>query len=1021
MHFDLIARVLPTKAQGGRTIGTGYPITKDLVLTARHVVLFEGRDPNVPISIEWPDLKDNTGKLCSSIVSEIIEFGEQYDIALLKCDIPPKAHNSLPYLTQQFPKAHEKWESLGYPRIGKDEGVRNKVSVLGKFHPSDNTHQIQLTSESDAIEKEGWCGISGAPVFNGNTLYAVISKTPTERKECFTAVLIPWLINNLPTFSSAIGFSEKKALPPSLSINVDHLPRPTTALIDRTTKLKQLTKTFTNPNKKLAIIVADGGIGKSALTDEWLRKIEKENYYGKEYVFGWSFYAQGTHTLFTNSQEFFNQVLTFLGISEIPTNENKKARILVQCLREKPCLLILDGLEALQHGKDGELQDTVLKEFIHCFRCAEVKSFVLISSRQAIFEVTGLNQWHQEHYQTIDLTTLSPGVGATLLKKLRVTGKRKDHLAISRDLNGHALSLVLIGHLLREHYNGDPSYAKELPPLTEAHGNSYAEKDSRHALRVLDYYDKLQDDTSRRFLQLLGLFDRPMNVTEKAVLIEKASHAEPLRALTTKQLQEVEQRLVKMGLLLDKKGTFQRMEWDTHPIIRDYFGQKFKENNPEAFKQAHGVLFDYYQGLPNNEFPDTLQEMQPLYRAVRHGCLAEKKQEALEVYLNRIRQNNEYRSWDKLGAYSQDLSALAFFSQDRKQMIVDSNLTEENQVVILDSTSYCLMALGRLEEAVELRKTEVDLSSRLKNWEFAAGAARNLVDLYLYLGLVDKAYSIAQEAIKYASFSEDVHSQIVSQSYFATVLYSKGRFDEALVNFEQAEQLDREDYLRSSLRGYRYCTLLLDRAKDKEALKSLSTQESLQSITKKSDHLISIALDYVTLARACFSLNEIDQSEQYFQLAIQSSQKAGKMNDAPLFYLYRADFYLTQNQLDLALADLNSAWDIIERCSMKLYQIDYLLIHGRYSLVTKDFDTALNHYIKAKQLIQETGYHLRDAELDLFAAKLRQDCGEEYRSTNTDLYAKTADDYLQKAKQRIADIGQWGLLRVIERDFPSSS
>ena len=84
-------------------------------------------------------------------------------------------------------------------------------------------------------------------------------------------------------------------------------------------------------------------------------------------------------------------------------------------------------------------------------------------------------------------------------------------------------------------------------------------------------------------------------------------------------------------------------------------------------------------------------------------------------------------------------------------------------------------------------------------------------------------------------------------------------------------------------------------------MKSLSTQESLQLITKKSDHLISIALDYVTLARACFSLNEIDQSERYFQLAIQSSQKAGKMNDAPLFYLYRADFYLTQNQLNLAL------------------------------------------------------------------------------------------------------------------------
>ncbi|MGZ8227777.1 MAG: hypothetical protein ACXWT3_14265 [Methylococcaceae bacterium] len=99
---------------------------------------------------------------------------------------------------------------------------------------------------------------------------------------------------------------------------------------------------------------------------------------------------------------------------------------------------------------------------------------------------------------------------------------------------------------------------------------------------------------------------------------------------------------------------------------------------------------------------------------------------------------------------------------------------------------------------------------------------------------------------------------------------------------------------------------------------------------------------------------------------------------------------------------------------MKLYAVDYLLIHGRYSLAT-----ALNHYQEAKQLIQETGYHLRDAELDLFAAKLRQQCGEGYRNTNLSLYSQTADFYLQKAKSRIEEIGQWGLLRVIERDFPA--
>lgn len=95
---------------------------------------------------------------------------------------------------------------------------------------------------------------------------------------------------------------------------------------------------------------------------------------------------------------------------------------------------------------------------------------------------------------------------------------------------------------------------------------------------------------------------------------------------------------------------------------------------------------------------------------------------------------------------------------------------------------------------------------------------------------------------------------------------------------------------------------------------------------------------------------------------------------------------------------------------MKLYQVDYLLIHGHHSLTINDFNTALNHYDEAKQLIKETGYHLRDAELNLFAAKI---CIH----TKEKLNGKTAQDYLQKAKNRIEEIGQWGLLRVIERDF----
>jgi len=1032
MQPDLIAKILPTKAQGGRTIGTGYPITKDLVLTARHVVIFEDRDSNVPISIEWPDLKDDTGKFCSSTVSEIIEFGEQYDIALLKCEVPLKARNSLPNLTQHFPAPHENWGSLGYPRIGRDDGVRNKVSALGEFHPSDNTHQIQLTSESDAIEKEGWCGISGAPVFNGNTLYAVISKTPSNRQECFTAVLIPWLIINRPEFSSAIGFSEKKVLPLSLipldvdfAINVDHLPQPTTALIGRKTELAQLTEAFINPNIRLAIIVASGGIGKSALTDEWLIEIGKpeHNYYGKTRVFGWSFYAQGTHTTYTNSQEFFSAVLPFLGISEIPKEEDKKARLLAQCLQQQPCLLILDGLEPLQYAQNlsamnGELQDSALKEFIACFRRTAGNSFVLFSSRQPLVE---LKRWQTENYLSLDLKILPHDDGADLLKTLGVTGKAQERLAISQDLNGHALSLVLLGHLLKEYHDGDPRYAKELPPLTVPHGNSDAEKDNRHAVRVLDYYDSLQDDTSRRFLQLLDLFDRPMNAAEKADLISKANHAEPLRALTAQQWQAIEQRLEKSGVLLGKKGSFERLEWDTHPIIRAYFGQKFKDNHPETFKQAHKVLFEYFQKLPKKEYPDTLEEMLPLYRAVVHGCLAGKYLEALEnVYWRRVLRTDKHYSHNELGTFSQELTALAAFFPCGWSKPIQTGLNKNWQAWLLAEVSLCLTSLGRLLEAIEPRLANLILRKAQEDWESAANTCQNLVELYLPLGQLTLAQTAAQLTVDYAQCSKNKFLETGGKSCLATLLHRIGNLKEAFEHFQQAEKI--RGFTNSGLDSFFYFALLIESTNDKTVWQALLERANCGlNFSTKHHHLISIALDYLTLARISIVLNDKSKAKIYFEESINGIQKANTLQYTPPFYLYRADFYLILNQLDPALADLMSAYEIIKRCGMKLYQIDYLLIHGRYSLVTKDFDTALSHYDEAKQLINQTGYHLRDAELDLFAAKLRQDCGEEYRSTNTDLYAKTADDYLQKAKQRIADIGQWGLLRVIERDFPSSS
>jgi len=36
---------------------------------------------------------------------------------------------------------------------------------------------------------------------------------------------------------------------------------------------------------------------------------------------------------------------------------------------------------------------------------------------------------------------------------------------------------------------------------------------------------------------------------------------------------------------------------DTHPLIREFFGQQLRDDRPEAWKQGNRRLYDYYKAL----------------------------------------------------------------------------------------------------------------------------------------------------------------------------------------------------------------------------------------------------------------------------------------------------------------------------------------------------------------------------------------------------------------------------------------
>ncbi len=758
-------------------------------------------------------------------------------------------------------------------------------------------------------------------------------------------------------------------------LDISRLPKPSTKLVGRIEELEDLNNALLDKNKNIAYICAAGGIGKSALTFQWLKNMQPE-YCNVEKVFAWSFYSQGSHDTQNSSTAFFQEALPFFGFNgEMPKDDTAKGRLLVKYLNNQSFILILDGLEPLQHRVnilDGELKDVGIRAliddlFYHGLKAE--KNLVLISSRQPLKE---LESWDQEKYLNLDLKTLNELDSIQLLQNLGVKGTEKEFKKIFEEIQGHALSLILLGKLLVNEFDGDIQMRDQLPNLWEE------EKLGNHTKKILQYYWNLWNDETpeKALLCLLGLFDRPMGLLEKEHLIKNADISNPLKLLNNLQFKKVEKGLEKAGLLLHIQDwqsskdcqsiAVSRKEWDCHPLIREFVGEQFKQQHFNLFQQAHLKLFEFYQQLPEKNQPDTPEELAPLYRAVVHGCLAGEFQKALDdVYWERIKRKEEYYSTQKLGLYSEDLSALAAFFPQGWSQPVQQGLSEADQAWLLAAASFCLMSLGRLAEAIQPRQAALKIRVKTKDWENSSRTAQNLVDLMLPLGQLTEATTAAQQALDYAQQAEDLFEQTKSQAYLATALHRVGKLEESQKNFEQAEQLQKERQPNNpqlySGAGFYYCALLLDQATEQTEIQTVLKRGKYSlEIGIANNHLITISLDQLTLARAYFKLDELKEAENYFNQAVEGVRKAGKIEFMPIFLLDRANFFIKINKLEEAKRDLSEAKQIISRSGMKLYEVDYHLAMCRFFHLTKEKLSFDKHLSAAKTLIKSTGYHLRD-------------------------------------------------------------
>ncbi|MEA2693225.1 MAG: hypothetical protein QOJ16_2612, partial [Acidobacteriota bacterium] len=794
-------------------------------------------------------------------------------------------------------------------------------------------------------------------------------------------------------------------------LDLGRLPTPGKHFVGRDTEIARLDAAWEDPGVHVLTFVAFGGVGKSTLVGRWIDSMAKAGWKGARRVLDWSFYSQGTEERVTSADRFLDHALQFFGDPD-PTAGAARDRglRLAELVRREKTLLVLDGVEPLQHPPGplaGRLKDPGLAALLKSLAAGN-PGLSVVTTRERIADLEGFPQTAPQ----VDLEALSPEAGAALLKELGVEGKPSELQAASVELGNHALALTLMGNYLRQACGGDVRRRKE------ADLGRAAERQGGHALRVIRAYAHwLGEGPELAVLRLLGLFDRPAAASALAAL--RAEPAIPrltllkkhwwqrAKPLSEEEWQYAVSSLREHGLLL-RADPRQPGVLDAHPLVRVYFQEELEKERLQAWQEGNLRLYEHLQKAAP-DLPETLEAMEPLYAAVLHGCRAGRQQEAFdEVYGRRIQRRDKFYNIHKLGAFGSDLAALSSFF-DRPWDQPSARLEAANQAFLLNKAAFDLRALGRLAEAVPPMQAGLERRIAQEDWANAARVANNLSELTLTLGKVGRAVDFGEQSVALADRSGDAFWRMGSRTTRADALHQAGRWEESAAAFREAEALQVEWQPKYpqlySLQGYQYCDLLLSRGEPEggSALEGLAAapeevqrlRQACREVRDRAEQtlewaiqhlgLLSNALDHLSLGRSHLGLAltaagpatpggeaeaDFAQAAEHLDRAVEGLRKAGQEDYLTRGLLARAVFHRLRGDLAGAGADLAEAVEIAERGGMRLFLCDAHLEGARLARRQGDEAEARRHLALARDLVAETGYGRREREVRWLAGQV---------------------------------------------------
>jgi tetratricopeptide (TPR) repeat protein len=556
------------------------------------------------------------------------------------------------------------------------------------------------------------------------------------------------------------------------------------------------------------------------------------------------------------------------------------------------------------------------------------KGLCLITTR---YPLKDLDEWHERSYKNLPLIDLSIPDSLSMLRSRGVTGSEEEMTEVINRYKGHVLSLTSVAGYLNRYYDGD---IKQAPEVEFVLGDRERFKDVNKLLRK---YAEKMSDSERIFLYIFSLFRQEVTEDDFAIVFRhKVKGTEFNKVL--ERMSELDFRDMINGLVDWRLISYDKTKktYTSHPLIKGYFESTFDD---KIKKLCHKHIYQYF-GLYAPEWPETLEEMQPLFEQVYHGCAAGLYDEVFwGVYLGKIYREYEFFIYQKLGAWETNLSlARTFFPEgDLSQMPLVSE--KSGQTFLLNEAGLMLSSIGYPKEAEELLIKKTNMQIEYKDWENASKGYQNLAELRFRTGELESGLESARTALDTAEKAKSDVIIVCSKAYHAWILHLLGKSKEAEKEYREADELEGKisGYRLYSYRGANYADFLISIKKIDEAFEL--TKQNLK-ICKRYNVVNDISRCHRCLGVVERIKGNHDRAEIHLQKAIEIACKVGRRDLEIEALLESGRLHLDMGRHENAINACNAVLKLCEWTGFKLYEPETEIVLSKAYLALNDIEQA---------------------------------------------------------------------------------